>query len=63
MREHAHELVDRLGPEQLAAVVRLLEKVLDDKVLDDDDEWSKHDVPIPTDRAIAEFWEKLRREG
>ncbi len=30
-REHAHELVDQLGPGQLAAVVHLLEVMIDDE--------------------------------
>ncbi len=38
-REHAHELVDRLGPGQLAAVVHLLEVMIDDE----DDELTEED--------------------
>ena len=30
-RQHAHELVDQLGPGQLAAVIHLLEVMIDDE--------------------------------
>ena len=71
MREHAHQLVDRLEASQLAAVVHLLEVFLpDEDCLDHDndtlspaearaiaeaDEWSKHNDPIPHEQVLAEF--------
>lgn len=78
MREHAHELVDRLDPNQLAAVVHLLEAFLDEdgdtlspaeaKAISEAEEWSKHHDPIPHEEVLAEFgltmddWEKMSRE-
>jgi hypothetical protein len=43
-KQHAHQLLDRLGPGQIDAVVRLLEVM----VHDDDDELSEEDR-----RAVA----------
>ena len=61
MREHAHELLDKLAPGQLAAVVYLLETFLDEdgdtlspaeaKAIAVADEWSKHNDPIPHERS------------
>jgi hypothetical protein len=78
MREHAHELLDRLAPGQLAAVVHLLETFLDEdgdtlspaeaKAIAEADEWSKHNAPIPHEQVLAEFglsmadFEKMSRE-
>lgn len=78
MREHAHELLDRLAPGQLAAVVYLLETFLDEdggtlspaeaKAIAEADEWLKHNDPIPHSQVLAEFglsmaeWEKMSRE-
>ncbi len=74
----AHELLDRLAPGQLAAVVHLLETFLDEegdtlspaeaKAIAEADEWSKHNDPIPHEQVLAEFgltmaeWEKMSRE-
>jgi hypothetical protein len=65
--QHAHHLLDQLGPGQLAAVVHLLETMVS---LDEDgdtlsnaerqavaeaDEWLKHNRPIPHEEVLAEF--------
>jgi hypothetical protein len=66
-KQHAHELLDRLAPSQLAVVVDLLEKIVpvadEDDVLSDADrkaiaeaeEWLKHNQPIPHEEVLAEF--------
>jgi hypothetical protein len=66
-REHAHQLLDQLGPAQLAAVEHLLETMLapdeDSDVLSpaerqavaEADEWLKHNQPIPHEQVLAEF--------
>jgi hypothetical protein len=48
----AHELIGHLGPSQLAAVIRLLEVMIDDQ----DDELTEEDR-----RAIADSREYFRR--
>jgi hypothetical protein len=65
--QHAHQLLDQLGPGQLAAVVHLLETIVspeeDGDVLSDAerkavaeaDEWLKHNPPIPHEEVLAEF--------
>jgi hypothetical protein len=64
--QHAHDLLDRLEPSQLAAVVHLLETIvepeLDDtlsetdrKAIEEADEWFKHNQPIPHEKVLAEF--------
>jgi len=74
----AHELLDRLAPGQLAAVVHLLEAFLDEdgdtlspaeaKAIAEADEWSKNNDPIPHGQVLAEFgltmtdWERMSRE-
>lgn len=74
----AHEMLDRLAPGQLAAVVHLLETFLDEdgdtlspaeaKAIAEADEWSKHNAPIPHEQVLAEFdltvadFEKMSRE-
>ena len=78
MREHAHELLDRLAPGQLAAVVHLLETFLDEdgdtlspaeaKAIAEADEWSKHNDPISHEQVLAEFglnmadWKRMSLE-
>lgn len=73
--EHAHELIDRLPPAQLAAVVHLLETIVggdDDTLSESDlkaiaeaDDWLKHNKPIPHEEILADFgltmadWEKM----
>ena len=66
----AHELLGRLGPSKLAAVVQLMEVMVHDDFTDEDgdtlspaeakaiaeaDEWSKHNDPIPHEQVLAEF--------
>jgi hypothetical protein len=66
MREHAHELLDRLDANRLAAVVHLLEAFLLDedgetlspaeaKAIAESDEWLRHNDPIPREQVLAEF--------
>jgi hypothetical protein len=65
-KQHAHELVEQLGPSQLAAVVQLLEVMIDDEDSDtlspaeaaaiaEAEEWSKRNRPIPHEEVLAEF--------
>ncbi len=74
----ADEMLDRLAPGQLAAVVHLLETFLDEdgdtlspaeaKAIAEADEWSKHNAPIPHEQVPAEFgltmadFEEMSRE-
>jgi hypothetical protein len=65
--QHAHQLLDQLGPAQLAAVVHLLETMVlpeeDGDTLSDAerqavaeaDEWLRHNPPIPHEEVLAEF--------
>ena len=64
--QHAHHLLDQLGPGPLAAVVHLLETIvsLEDrdalsdaerKAVSEADEWLKHNQPIPHEEVLAEF--------
>ncbi|HVP45177.1 MAG TPA: hypothetical protein VMT32_01290 [Bryobacteraceae bacterium] len=65
--QHAHHLLDQLGPGQLAAVVHLLETMVspeedgdtlspaEAKAIAEADEWSKHNEPIPHEQVLAEF--------
>jgi hypothetical protein len=66
--QHAHQLLDQLGPGQLAAVVHLLEAMVspvdedrdtlspsEAKAIAEADEWSKHNEPIPHEEVLAEF--------
>jgi hypothetical protein len=77
-KQHAVELLDRLGPSQLAAVVHLLESFLvedrdtlsdaERKAISEADEWLRHNQPIPHELVLAEFgltmadWEKMAVE-
>jgi hypothetical protein len=66
-RQHALELLERLGPSQLAAVVHLLETMVspdedgdtlspaEAKAIAEADEWLKHNQPIPHEEVLAEF--------
>ncbi|MGA2133388.1 MAG: hypothetical protein ABSH50_13925 [Bryobacteraceae bacterium] len=65
--EHAHHLLDQLGPGQLAAVVHLLETMVspeedadtlsntERKAVAEADEWLKHNPPIPHEEVLADF--------
>jgi hypothetical protein len=53
VKQHAHELIDRLGPEKLKAVVGVLEVMVDD-----DDELTEGDR-----RAITASREYFRQGG
>lgn len=66
-KQHAHNLLDRLGPGQLAAVVHLLETMLspeedrdtlsdaERRAVAEADEWLKHNQPIPHEDVLADF--------
>jgi hypothetical protein len=66
-RQHAHHLLDQLGPGQLAAVVHVLEAMVspeedgdtlsnaERKAVAEADEWLKHNQPIPHEEVLAEF--------
>lgn len=66
-RQHAHDLLDQLGPGQLAAVVHLLETLVspdedsdtpsnaERQAIAEADEWLKHNQPIPHEEVLAEF--------
>lgn len=66
-KQHAHDLLDQLGPGQLAAVVHLLEAMVspnengdtlsdaERKAVAEADEWLKHKQPIPHEEVLAEF--------
>lgn len=74
----AHDLIDRLGQHQLAAVVHLLETFLDEEgdtlspaestAIAESDEWLNHNHPIAHEHVLAEFgltmtdWERMSRE-
>lgn len=65
--QHAHHLLDQLGPGQLAAVVHLLETMVspeedadtlsnaERKAVAEADEWLKHNQPIPHEEVLADF--------
>ncbi len=75
-KQHAHRLIDQLGPGQLAAVVHLLETMVPaeedtgtlSQAVAEADEWLKHNQPIPHEEVLAEFgltmsdWEKMGAE-
>jgi hypothetical protein len=64
---HAHDLLDQLGPDQLAAVVHLLETMVppeedrdtlsnaEHRAVAEADEWLKHNQPIPHEEVLADF--------
>jgi hypothetical protein len=65
-KQHAHHLLDQLGPDQFAAVVHLLEAMVSPEERDtlsdaerravaEADEWLKHNQPIPHEEVLAEF--------
>jgi len=66
-KQHAHRLLDQLGPGQLAAVVHLLETMVspdedgdtlsnaERKAVAEADEWLEHNQPIPHEEVLAEF--------
>jgi hypothetical protein len=66
-KQHAHQLLDQLGPGQFAAVVHLLETMVSPEedgdtlsntermAVAEADEWLKHNQPIPHEEVLAEF--------
>jgi hypothetical protein len=79
MREHVHQLLDRLDDGRLAAVAHLLEVFLDEdsntlsraeaKAIAEADDWSRDHAPIAHEQVLADFgltpaeWEKMSREA
>lgn len=76
-KQHAVELLNQLDPGQLAAVVHLLEVMVDDddtlspserKAVAEAEEWLKHNEPIPHEQVLAELgvsledWERMCNE-
>jgi len=67
VKQHAHQLLEQLGPSQLAAVVHLLETMVspdeerdtlsraEREAVAEADEWLKHNQPVPHEEALAEF--------
>jgi hypothetical protein len=65
--QHAHQLLDQLGPGPLAAVVQLMETIVsleedrdtlspaERQAVAEADEWLKHNQPIPHEEVLAEF--------
>jgi hypothetical protein len=65
--QHAHRLLNQLGPDQLAAVVHLLETMVpaeedtdtlshaERKAVAEADEWLQHNQPIPHEEVLAEL--------
>jgi hypothetical protein len=65
-RQHAHHLLDQLGPGQLDAIVHLLETMVspedrdtlssaERKAIAEADEWLQNHQPIPHEEVLAEF--------
>jgi hypothetical protein len=66
-RQQAHQLLDRLGPAQFDAIVKLLETMVspeedgdtlshaERQAVAEADEWLKHNQPIPHEEVLAEF--------
>ena len=65
-REHAHRLLDQLPPDQLAALVRLLETIVsadeeeglsatDRQAIGEADQWLEQNRPIPNEDVLADF--------
>jgi hypothetical protein len=66
-KQHAHHLLDQLGPGQLAAVVHLLETMIlpdedgdtlsnaEREAIAEADEWLQHNQPIPHEEVLAEL--------
>jgi hypothetical protein len=65
-KQHAQQLLNQLAPAQLAAVIHLLETMVDPedsdtlseserKAIAEADEWLKHNEPIPHEQVLAEF--------
>jgi hypothetical protein len=66
-KQQAHELLDRLGPAQLSAVLHLLESIIpssedsdtlsptEQRAIAEADQWLKLHPPISHDDILAEF--------
>jgi hypothetical protein len=74
-RNHAHNLLDRLGQGQLDAMVHLLETMIAPGEVGDSlsnaernavaeaDEWRRHNQPITHEEVLAEFHSSLTVEA
>lgn len=78
MREHAHQLLDKLDPSRLASVVHLHETFLEEETdtlstteamaIAEAEEWSKNHEPIPHEQVLKELgltaaeWERMSLE-
>jgi hypothetical protein len=56
-KQHAHELIEQLGPEQIAAVLRLLEVMVEPR----DDRDDEETITEEDRRAVAASREYFRR--
>jgi len=66
-RQHAHQLLDQLGPGQLDAVIHILETLLtppeesdtlsnaERTAVAEADEWLTHNQPIPHEDVLGDF--------
>jgi hypothetical protein len=66
-RQHAHQLLDQLPPDQLAAVVHLLETMIapeedrdtlsnaERQAVAEADAWLEHNQPIAHEEVLADF--------
>ena len=65
-RQHAHDLLDQLGPGQLTAVMHLLEAMVapedrdtlskaERQAIGEADEWLRHNQPVSHEQVLAEF--------
>ena len=70
-RQHAHQLLDQLGPGQFAAIEHLLETILEPaaaseedrdtlssaerKAVAEADQWLRHNQPIAHEDVLADF--------
>lgn len=66
-KQHAHELLDRLGPAQVSAVLQLLESIVptqeggdtlsaaEGKAIAEADEWLRQNRSLPHGDVLAEF--------
>lgn len=70
-RQHAHKMLDQLGPGQFAAITHLLETMVipdavsiedrdtlshaERRAIDEADQWLRHNQPIAHDDVLADF--------
>jgi hypothetical protein len=65
-KQHAHDLLDQLAPDELSAIVRLLETIhpgedhdtpssAERQAVAEAEEWLKHNKPIPHEQVLEEI--------